>query len=55
MVWHEMQDFSEDCILMVLASDYYEEEDYIRDYKDYKMIFKRKVIKRNTLYMKNQL
>lgn len=45
MVWHEMQDFSEDCILMVLASDYYEEVDYIRNYNDYKRYLKEKVIK----------
>ena len=32
MIWHEMYDFSYDCILMVLANDYYEESDYIRDY-----------------------
>ena len=32
MVWHEMLDFSDNHVLMVLASDYYDEEDYIRDY-----------------------
>ena len=32
MVWHEMYDFSPDCVLMVLASDVYDESDYIRDY-----------------------
>ncbi|KOY62600.1 dTDP-6-deoxy-3,4-keto-hexulose isomerase [Photorhabdus heterorhabditis] len=32
MAWHEMHDFSEDCILMVLADDVYDESDYIRDY-----------------------
>ncbi|WP_211828580.1 sugar 3,4-ketoisomerase [Kistimonas asteriae] len=35
MVWHEMYDFSEDCILMVLASDIYCESDYIRDYNHF--------------------
>lgn len=30
MVWHEMDEFSADCILLVLASDLYEESDYIR-------------------------
>jgi len=30
MVWHEMEDFSADCVLLVLASDIYEESDYIR-------------------------
>lgn len=32
MIWHEMHDFSEHCVLMVLANDYYDESDYIRDY-----------------------
>lgn len=31
-MWREMFDFSTDAVLMVLASDYYEEKDYIRDY-----------------------
>lgn len=32
LVWHYMKDFSSDCVLVVLASDYYDEGDYIRDY-----------------------
>ncbi len=32
MVWREMHDFSSDCVLMVLASEHYDESDYIRDY-----------------------
>lgn len=35
MVWHEMHDFSEDCILLVLANEHYDENDYIRDYQDF--------------------
>lgn len=35
MVWHEMSDFSSDCVLMVLASNYYDEEDYMRDYSEF--------------------
>ncbi len=35
MVWHEMDDFSADCILLVLASDLYEEGDYIRSYAQF--------------------
>ena len=39
MVWHEMHDFSEDCVLLVLASELYDEKDYIRSYSDfYEMI-----------------
>lgn len=33
LVWREMYDFSPDCVLMVLADDYYNEDDYIRDYE----------------------
>jgi len=33
MVWREMHDFSSDCVLLVLASEHYDENDYVRDYK----------------------
>lgn len=33
LTWREMHDFSLDCVLMVLASEYYDESDYIRDYE----------------------
>lgn len=32
-IWHEMYDYSDDCILLVLASDVYDESDYIRNYQ----------------------
>lgn len=31
-IWREMYDFSEDCVLMVLADSHYDENDYVRDY-----------------------
>lgn len=34
-IWREMFDFSEDAVLMVLASEYYDEEDYIRNYDQF--------------------
>lgn len=34
-MWREMYDFSEDAVLMVLASEYYKEKDYIRDYNEF--------------------
>lgn len=34
-IWREMHDFSEDCVLMVLASELYDESDYIRNYQDF--------------------
>ena len=32
LIWREMYDFSPDCVLLVLASEHYNEDDYIRDY-----------------------
>jgi dTDP-4-dehydrorhamnose 3,5-epimerase-like enzyme len=34
-IWHEMYDFSPEAVLLVLASDIYNEEDYIRKYDDF--------------------
>ncbi len=35
MFWREMHDFSSDCVLLVIASEYYSENDYIRDYQEF--------------------
>lgn len=35
MIWREMYDFSENAVLLVLASDNYSEDDYIRNYDFY--------------------
>lgn len=32
MVWKDMYDFSEDSVLLVLASEHYDNAEYIRDY-----------------------
>ncbi|MGY8900595.1 MAG: sugar 3,4-ketoisomerase [Flavobacteriales bacterium] len=40
MQWHEMHDFSSDCVLLVLASDKYEESDYIRNYDEFLKLVK---------------
>lgn len=34
-MWREMYDFSEDAVLMVLASELYDEADYIRNYDEF--------------------
>lgn len=34
-IWREMYDFSEDCVLMVLADSHYDENDYVRDYQEF--------------------
>lgn len=36
LVWREMHDFSPDCVLLVLASEHYDEADYIRDYQEFR-------------------
>ena len=38
MVWHEMYNFTKDCVIMVLAEDFYDEADYIRNYEQYKTL-----------------
>lgn len=35
MIWREMHDFSPDCVLLVLASEHYDEADYIRNYEEF--------------------
>tara|TARA_R110001606_G_scaffold298278_2_gene446086 strand:+ start:187 stop:579 length:393 start_codon:yes stop_codon:yes gene_type:complete len=32
LLWGTMHDFSSDCVLLVLASEHYDDADYIRDY-----------------------
>ncbi|MDY4387932.1 FdtA/QdtA family cupin domain-containing protein [Pectobacterium aroidearum] len=34
-IWREMYDFSDDCVLMVLADQPYDESDYIRNYDEF--------------------
>ncbi|EKD24805.1 MAG: sugar isomerase [uncultured bacterium (gcode 4)] len=34
-MWHYMKDFSDWCILLVVASQHYDEKDYIRNYADF--------------------
>ena len=34
-MWREMYDFSPDAVLLVLASEIYDESDYIRNYDDF--------------------
>ena len=35
MVWRELYDFSDDCVLMVLADHLYDPDDYITSYADF--------------------
>jgi len=35
LIWGTMHDFSGDCVLMVLADEYYDASDYITDYNKF--------------------
>lgn len=35
-IWREFSNFSPDCVVMVLASEHYDDADYIRDYEQFK-------------------
>ena len=43
-MWREMYDFSDDAVLMVLASELYDENDYIRNYDDFLKLIEKKGI-----------
>ncbi|NLH39954.1 MAG: WxcM-like domain-containing protein [Elusimicrobia bacterium] len=40
MIWRELDNFSSGSVCLVLASELYDEKDYLRDYKEFKRIFK---------------
>lgn len=35
IIWREIKDFSEDCVILVIASENYDENDYIRNYDEF--------------------
>jgi dTDP-4-dehydrorhamnose 3,5-epimerase-like enzyme len=43
MVWHELHDFSQDCVFLVYASDVYKESDYIRSYPEFLTIARKSI------------
>jgi hypothetical protein len=38
MIWRELDNFSSGSVCVVLASEHFDEEDYIRDYNEFKML-----------------
>ena len=44
MVWKEMYGFSEDSVLMVLASEYYDADEYIRSFDDFAAEMKKRAL-----------
>lgn len=41
MIWKDMYDFSNDSVLLVLASTHYDKTEYIRDYDEYLSVVKK--------------
>ena len=41
MIWHELNNFSSGSVCLVLASELYAEEDYIRDYETFKKMVRK--------------
>lgn len=35
LIWREIHNLSEDCVLLVLASEHYDDADYIRNYDEF--------------------
>ena len=40
LIWREMKNFSSDCALVVIASEHYDESDYIRNYQTFSQSIK---------------
>ena len=38
LIWNELKNFSDDCRILVFASDHYDVSEYINDYQEYKLI-----------------
>ena len=43
LVWKDMYDFSEDSVLLVLSSEHYDANEYIRDYEEYLKIVRNQI------------
>ena|GEM_PF-450385 len=48
LVWRELRHFSPNCVVLVYASEHFNEQDYIRSYAD----FKQKSLEKTCLYLK---
>lgn len=48
MVWKDMYDFSEDSVLLCLASEHYDANEYIRDYSTFEAEITRGGVQRNS-------
>jgi len=44
MIWRDLDNFSSGSVCMVIASEYYSEEDYIRNYQEFILATQREVL-----------
>ena len=51
-MWREMYDFSPDAVLLVLASDIYDETDYVRDYEAFLAMVRQKADDRKSMHLR---
>jgi len=42
-IWREMYNFSKDCVLLLLASELYDESEYVRNYNDFLALSKKMI------------
>jgi len=49
MIWRELDNFSSGSVCLVLASEYYDEEDYIRDYEIFKKMVRESLGEKNSV------
>ena len=41
LVWRELKNFSNNCVVIVLADNHYKESDYIRNYSEFKKLIRK--------------
>ncbi len=42
MIWRQLESFSTNAVCLILASEHYDEDDYIRDYGDFRALQERR-------------
>ena len=51
LVWRDLDNFSSGSVCLVLASEFYDEDDYIRDYEEYREVLVKEGINLNNPYL----
>lgn len=51
LVWRDLDNFSSGSVCLVLASEFYDEDDYIRDHEEYREVLVKEGIQLNNPYL----